>query len=154
MTTISNDSSPQAIWIDTNILVYANLALSPFHTLAVERLQEYNRQGCELWVSRQSLREYLSAMTKQNVLTASIQISSLVADVQYFASRFLIGEDGTEVTDKLLNLISKYPTGGKQVHDANIVATMMNCGVNHLLTHNVKDFIRFSDVITILPLVT
>lgn len=69
MTTTSNGASPQAVWIDTNILVYANPALSPFHQRAVERLREFERQGCELWISRQALSEYFSAMTKQNVLT-------------------------------------------------------------------------------------
>ncbi|UBF24523.1 hypothetical protein K9N68_22920 [Kovacikia minuta CCNUW1] len=52
-----------AVFVDTNILVYANLALSPFHVQAVERLQVFNDQGIDLWLSRQVLREYLSAMT-------------------------------------------------------------------------------------------
>ena len=29
----------KSVFIDTNILVYANLALSPFHVQATERLQ-------------------------------------------------------------------------------------------------------------------
>lgn len=33
--------------------------------------------------------------------------------------------------------------GGKQVHDANIVATMLAYGVPALLTHNGRDFERF-----------
>lgn len=151
--TVSKEA-PDAVWIDTCILVYANLALSPFHQLAVERLKSYDEKGCNLWISRQTLREYLSAMTKQNVLTAAIPLPSLIADVRYFANRFLVGEDGPPVTKNLLNLISQFPTGGKQVHDANIVATMMDYGVEHLLTHNVKDFTRFSNIITILPLET
>ena len=105
MARASNDSKPQAVWIDTCILVYANLTLSPFHTKAVDRLQELVQQGCELWISRQTLREYLSAMTKQSVLTGRIPIASLIVDVQYFARRFLVGEDGHQVTDNLLNQV-------------------------------------------------
>ena len=153
MTTTSNSKPPKAIWIDTNILVYANLALSPFHHAAVTRLQTFDRQGCELWLSRQSLREYLSALTKTNSLTAPIPISSLAKDVRDFSARFLIGEDGAQVTDYLLDLLTRFPTGGKQVHDANIVASMLRYSVNHLLTHNVEDFKRFSSVVTILPLI-
>lgn len=150
----TSNALPDLIWVDTCILVYANLKLSPFHQLAVERLKSYDEGGCELWISRQTLREYLSAMTKQNVLTASIPLSSLIADVRYFASRFFVGEDGPQVTENLLNLIVQSPTGGKQIHDANIVATMLEYGARHLLTHNVKDFKRFSNVITIIPLET
>jgi len=43
--------------------------------------------------------------------------------------------------------------GGKQVHDANIVATMQAYGISHLLTHNIADFKRFESFITIVSLV-
>ncbi|MEH2170887.1 MAG: hypothetical protein V7K41_30400 [Nostoc sp.] len=43
-------------------------------------------------------------------------------------------------------------SGGKQVHDANIVATMLVYGIPQLLTHNTSDFARFSGLITVLPL--
>jgi hypothetical protein len=42
---------------------------------------------------------------------------------------------------------------GKQVHDTNIVATMLTHGVNRLLTHNVADFVRFSQEITVIPMI-
>lgn len=63
-----------------------------------------------------------------------------------------MAEDSAQVTDQLLNLIGQFPTGGKQVHDANIVATMLVHGIPALLTNNVTDFTRFSGLITILPL--
>ena len=43
-------------------------------------------------------------------------------------------------------------SGGKQVHDANIVATMRVHSVPRLLTHNVRDFARFGAVIEVVPL--
>jgi predicted nucleic acid-binding protein len=39
--------------------------------------------------------------------------------------------------------------GGRQVHDANIVATMLAHGETRLLTFNEADFRRFSSVIEI-----
>lgn len=147
-----DDALPAAVWIDTNILVYANLALSPFHKLAVARLRAYDQSNCALWISRQTLREYISAMTRRNALTATISLSSVVADVRYFAARFSLGEDGAQITETLLELITRFPTGGRPVYDANIVATMLRHSVHHLLTHNVKDFSRFASEITILPL--
>ena len=38
------------------------------------------------------------------------------------------------------------------LHDANIVATMQVYDIKRLLTHNMRDFARFSSLITILPL--
>ncbi|MBR8834930.1 MAG: type II toxin-antitoxin system VapC family toxin [Stigonema ocellatum SAG 48.90 = DSM 106950] len=140
------------VFIDTNILVYANLALSPFHLQATEQLQAFAEQGVELWISRQIFREYLAAMTRQGDFTGTIPASSLVADVQYFAHSFQVAEDNSQVTEKLLTLMEDIPIGGKQVHDANIVATMLVYSIPRLLTHNTSDFARFSELITVLPL--
>lgn len=140
------------IFLDTNILVYANLALSPFHLQATERLQALAEQRIELWLSRQTFREYLAAMTRQGDLTGKIPVASLVADVQHFAHRFRVAEDIPQVTERLLTLMEKIPIGGKQVHDANIVATMLVYRIPQLLTHNISDFSRFSELITVLPL--
>lgn len=42
------------------------------------------------------------------------------------------------------------PLGGKQVHDANLVATMHAYGIDHLLTLNAADFRRFEPRIALL----
>jgi predicted nucleic acid-binding protein len=42
-----------------------------------------------------------------------------------------------------------FQIGGKQVHDANIVATMQAYGIPALLPHNTKDFERLGEVIRI-----
>ena len=36
-------------------------------------------------------------------------------------------------------------SGGKQIHDANIVATMLAYGERRLLTLNARDFRRYTD---------
>ena len=66
-----------------------------------------------------------------------------VTDVARFQAHFRLAEDGPAVTGHLLNLIQTVPLGGKQVHDANIVATMQAHGLRRLLTHNTTDFARF-----------
>jgi hypothetical protein len=51
-----------------------------------------------------------------------------------------------------VELVKTYATAGKQVHDANIVATMLAHHVTHLLTHNIIDFQRFVGVIQVVSL--
>ena len=51
-----------------------------------------------------------------------------------------------------MSLMETTEFGGKQVHDANIVATMLVHDVPLLLTNNVSDFKRFADSVTVLPL--
>lgn len=45
--------------------------------------------------------------------------------------------------------MESFNIGGKQVHDANIVATMLAYDIPCLLTHNTRDFERFGEVIRI-----
>ena len=145
--------SNKPVFVDANILVYANLPLSPFQPQATEALKKLDEQGVELWVSRQILREYLSAMTRPGTLTGKIPINMLTDDVRYFAIRFRLAEDNEFVSTRLLTLAEQIPMGGKQIHDANIAATMQAYNVDRLLTHNVADFKRFATFITILPLI-
>ena len=142
-----------AVFIDTNVLVYAKLAKAPLHAQAAEQLRDLDKQGVELWIARQTLREYLSAMTRPGSFTEPIPISSLADDVRHFAERFRVAEDGDQVTERLLQLLMHVPAGGKQIHDANIVATMLAYGISRLLTHNVGDFRRYAHLIEVIPLV-
>ena len=50
-----------------------------------------------------------------------------------------------------MDLLATYPTGGRQVYDANIVATMLCHGLKRLLTFNTADFQRFSSLIDLEP---
>ncbi len=63
-----------------------------------------------------------------------------------------MAEDSAEVAKQLHALLSVGDTRGKQVHDANIVATMVVHGVRVLLTMNVRDFARWASLIEIRPL--
>lgn len=141
------------VFIDTNVLIYANLKHSPFYAVAQQQLNTLFLQNSTLWVNRQVLREYLSAMTRPNTITGTIPITSLIADVRYFSTQFRVAEDNSQVTENLLLLMGQIAVGGKQIHDANIVATMQAYHIETLLTHNVADFSRFANLINVMPLV-
>src|SRR5205807_948416 len=102
-------------FIDTNILIYAILQAHPLNAAATARLLALRSAGAELWISRQILREYLSAMTRPGLFTGSLPVSSLIADVQQFQRSYLIAEDNAAVTANLLNLLASIPVRGKQV---------------------------------------
>jgi len=140
-------------FIDTNILVYGVLTSSPLHAQAVQALEEREQAGVELWISRQILREYVSALTRGGTSTPVVPMADMVTDLVAFQSRYQIAEDGQAVADQFLMLLGTVPVGGKQVHDANIVATMLAHGLKRILTHNVADFRRFSPWIDVIPLV-
>ena len=143
----------EPVFVDTNLLVYAKQALSPFNAQATAKLKELAAAGHALWISRQILREYLVTMSHPAALTGPVPMTSLVADVQGFERQFIMAEDGPAVTAQLFRLLTTIQVAGKQVHDANIVATMLGHGIPRLVTHNVTDFNRYASHITVIPLV-
>jgi predicted nucleic acid-binding protein len=104
------------------------------------------------WVSRQVLREYLAVLTRPQTFSQP-QPAALVAErIRFFMTHFHVADENDTVAENLLNLLIALDVKGKQVHDANIVATMQAYGLTQLLTHNVGDFQRFAHLITIIPL--
>ena len=89
-------------------------------------------------------------MSRLPVKEHSTQV--LAETVRRFANAYTVLEDGQLVTAKLLELIEEVPVGGKQIHDANLVATMLVHGVDRIVTANVSDLKRFAGFVEILPL--
>lgn len=143
-----------AIFVDTNVLVYADQAASQFHHYAKGTLARLEGTGAELWISRQVIREYLAVVTKPTPSAPHLPIMLLpdaIRSVERFLEAFWVAEDGSEVTTHLLSLLNRFPTAGRQIHDANIVATMMAYGISSLVTFNIADFRRFSSVLRLEP---
>jgi hypothetical protein len=85
----------------------------------------------------------------QLVRLTALPKATVLAQVGQLIDQFEVADDTAAVTGQLLELMGNYPIGGKQVHDANIVATMLVYDIPCLLTHNAKDFGRFGDMVTV-----
>ena len=141
-----------SVFFDTNVLVYANVMESPLHQLAIKTIQSYYDIGTELWISRQILREYIAVLTRPQIFTKPVSVSVVADRIRFFQSYFQVAEENPQITEVLLTLIERFGISGKQVHDANIIATMQVYGIQNLITHNVSDFKRFSSIINILTM--
>lgn len=141
-----------SVFLDTNVLVYANVMESPLHQLALKTIQSYYDIGTELWISRQILREYIAVLTRPQIFSKPVSVSVVADRIRFFQTHFQVAEENPQVTEALLMLIERFNVGGSQVHDANIVAIMQVYGIQNLITHNVSDFKRFSSIINILSI--
>lgn len=148
MATTDAEQPDSALFIDTNILVYANVSEAPQHQAALDAIDQARKDGRTLWISRQVLREYLVTLTRPQAFQ-DVPLSTVLEQARLFQNHFEIADDTAAVTDQLMQLMDDIPIGGKQIHDANIVATMLANGIPGLLTHNIKDFERFKDRIAI-----
>ena len=141
------DAEP--LFIDTNILIYANVASAPFHQQAFDTLKRVQQSERPLWISRPVLREVIAARTRPQTFAKPSTPEVVIKRVSYLEEQFQVADDNSLVTKQLIKLLSDFKIGGKQVHDANIVATMLAYGIPCLLTHNIKDFKRFEGIIKI-----
>jgi predicted nucleic acid-binding protein len=137
-----------ALFVDTNVLVYANIIETPFHEQALAAINAAYQANRTIWISRQVIREYLVTMTRPQAFE-NLPRATVLEQIEQFTERFEVADDTSAATERLLQLLANYKLGGKQVHDANIVAAMQAYGIPALLTHNTKDFERFGDAIRI-----
>ena len=137
------------MFVDTNVFVNSRIPDAPDHDAARARLDQALRGGEPLRISRQIVREYLAVVTRPQAWTAGITRDDALDDARRLLNGFEILEDGPVVTASLIALCREVPAGGAQIHDANIVATMLAHGESRLLTFNVSDFRRYGDRIEI-----
>lgn len=137
--------------VDTNILIYANLPNEHFHTKAKSKLEDLSSQY-DLVISRQIIREYLkvkSTIMQQNNL---YDTKILVADANFLIENFIVLDEENKTTESLLHFIEAYQVKGKQIHDCNIAASIVQHQVFSIFTNNAKDFKRYEPLIHIISL--
>ncbi|MDE0415585.1 MAG: type II toxin-antitoxin system VapC family toxin [bacterium] len=138
------------MFIDTNVFVSARSARAPHNSLARAALSRAQRTGEPLRINRQVLREYLSTMTRPQTWQVPLSLADTLNDLAWLSATFEILEDGAHVTDMLVALCQEVLLAGKQLHDANIVATMLAHGERRLLTFNASDFRRYGERIDLI----
>ena len=142
------------MFIDTNVLVAARFKTAPDHVAACRCLDHADDSEESLHISRQIVREYLVVVTRSQTWSKPLVMDDALKDAAKLTSSFTVLEDGPGVMAALFELCRKVPVAGKQIHDANIAATMLAHGERRLLTLNAKDFRRYGGRIELVELET
>jgi predicted nucleic acid-binding protein len=139
--------------LDTNVILSATDEGRAEHRQAMLIFSDWAGRGTTLYASGQIMREYLAVATRpadKNGL--GLKQADALANVRAFRTRTRLLSEDDKVADRLLGLLDEIPCGGKQVHDANVVATMLVHGIGSLVTINFGDFTRFARHINVIPL--
>ncbi len=142
------------VFIDTNVLVAASVSAHPSHGAASAYLARLAADGVPACISGQVCREFLVVLTRQPVEGRMFTVEEALAALDMWRTACVTLDEDDAVLSELLDLVRRYGVKGKQVHDANIVATMRVNGVAHLATFNAADFERYEDEIAIGALVS
>ena len=142
------------IAVDTNLLVYAHRADSPFHGLAEPCLRSL-AQGRAPWaIAWPCLHEFYSVVTHPRIFKQPTPVTLACAQIDaWLASPSLQLLSETEQHWRVLGgLLGHVEIRGPMVHDARIAAICLNHGVHELWTAD-RDFSRFPQMRTRNPLV-
>ncbi len=140
------------IFVDTNIFLFALNKKSPWYQLARAKLDSLENDGHSIVLSSQVLREMYAVMTRPDWMPKPLEVNEAVATLETVEQRYLVVPETVATQVILFELLRNYQVAGRQVHDANIVATALTHNIPTLLTHNAHDFKRYADRLQLLVL--
>lgn len=143
----------EAVFLDTNVLLTAATPARQHHRAALEVLNDWPARGLRLCISSQVVREWMVVATRPpEVNGLGLSVVDALFNARAFLSRLHLLEETPRALDRMLALVENTQAAGKQIHDAQIVATALEHGVSKLLTANVGDFTRFGAKIEVVDL--
>ena len=140
------------VFVDTNVLLRAYFDSFTEHARIRHFIDQLVEADSELWISRQVIREYLVQVLHPRTFTQPPSFTLIAAQLKEIEALYQVANENRETTEKLFDLLTRYPTQGKLVHDANIVATMLVNEVYRLVTLNTSDFKRYENIIQLIEI--
>lgn len=137
---------------DTNIILRLAEPAHPMHNTTLNTIKKLFNNGDEVCLIPQNLIEFWNVATrpanKNGLGWTPQQTDTEVADLEAI---FTILPDTQTIYSEWRKLVVNHSVSGKQVHDTRIVAAMYVHTITHLLTFNVGDFKRFSNITLVNP---
>jgi predicted nucleic acid-binding protein len=144
---------PDRVLLDTNVLLAATDEGQAEHRDALTVVNDWAAGHTDLCTSGQILREYLAVATRPAMRNGlGMKLPDALGNVRAIRERTTLLAEDSRVADRLLGLLTDVDCQGKQVHDANLVATMLVHGIGAVVTMNVADFTRFGRLVNLIRL--
>jgi toxin-antitoxin system PIN domain toxin len=143
------------IAVDTNVLVFAHRADSPFHRQAVECVQTLANARASWAIPWPCVHEFLAIVTHPRIYNPPTPLRQALDQVEAWIespSLALLGESDRH-WDHFKRLVQAGRIAGPQVHDARIAALCLQHGVRELWSAD-RDFGRFPELRVSNPLVS
>jgi len=144
---------PDRVMLDTNVLLAATDEGRAEHRDALRVVNDWAAGHTDLCTSGQILREYLAVATRpaeKNGL--GLDLPDALGNVRAIRGRTTLLAENSKVAARLLGLLADVDCRGRQVHDANVVATMLVHGIGTVVTMNLAGFARFQGHVSLIQL--
>jgi predicted nucleic acid-binding protein len=140
------------VLIDTNILIRLFQSSNPSAPVAASAIHELRRHNFEVVMVPQNLYELWVVSTRPlglNGFGMTASDASVLQDKCIQQFRLLRDERG--IFDQWSQIVSTSSVVGKSAHDARLVAAMVKHSVLNVLTFNIQDFQRYSQIQSFAP---
>jgi predicted nucleic acid-binding protein len=133
--------------VDTNILLRVSRRSDPQHKLVDGALAKLALAGTILHYTHQNIAELWNAMTRPSSRNGfGLTVAEAEREVRAIEAGMSLLPDSEAVYQEWRRIVVEHAVLGVQVHDARLVAAMRVHRVRHILTLNVTDFSRYSEI--------
>jgi predicted nucleic acid-binding protein len=146
--------SDEPALLDTNVLVYAADASSPFHEAARQLRDCGGRGEIPLVVSPQVLLEFFAVITHPRRVHTPRSPQEASAEMAKYmrARRIRTIYPGPDILRRVLALHAQYPHVARQdIFDLALVATMLTNRIARIYTYNQQHFTPFQELTVLTP---
>ncbi|MCC5639964.1 type II toxin-antitoxin system VapC family toxin [Nostoc sp. CHAB 5844] len=133
--------------VDTNVLLRSVDLSHPMNSDAANAISTLRGRGEQLHIVPQNLIEFWNVYTRpteRNGLGRSV--AETQAEVNRLKMLFPLLLDNQSIYQEWEKLVVAYGIRGVNVHDARLVAAMLVHGLTYILTFNISDFGRYSEI--------
>jgi predicted nucleic acid-binding protein len=140
------------VLLDTNVLLRRLEPNHPQCALADGAVAKLQSQRHDIYLVSQNFYELWVTLTRPVTVNGlGKSVAEATATLAQLAATFTVLDDTPDVRTRWFHLVTAHAVGGKNAHDARLVAAMLTHGLTHLLTFNDADFVRFTTITVATP---
>lgn len=138
---------------DTNILLRFLLRNDPAYPTIRQAVRILKTRREQVVTTSQNIAEFWNVCTRPTTARGGLGLSIEGTEqrVRLLERHFRVLPDNSATYQQWKTLVSAHQVRGVQVHDARIVAAMLESGVASILTTNVSDFRRYPGINVFAP---
>lgn len=135
------------VLVDTNVLIRLFQRSNPNSPIAASAIQELKKHEFEIVMVPQNLYELWVVASRTVTLNGfGMSVGDTCLLQEKCIQQFRLLRDERGIFDHWSQIVSSNQVIGKSAHDARLVAAMVKHSVPNILTFNVQDFRRYSQV--------
>lgn len=141
------------ILVDTGVLLRGFRRDAPEQTAILQACRRLWKEGHELVTSVQNIAEFWNVSTRPAAARGGLGLSVAVTArrLRFIEAMGQVLSFTAKAYGEWKKLLLSHQIIGASVHDARLVATMMDKKIRHLLTLNVADFKRYAGIVALTP---